>query len=94
MEIIKHPNGSLIIGEKIHVSAFVVHFHILHYAWNEIESFKGKENQRKVTWLQCVAHMGEIKMHQKFSLGNMRAFDALRDFHIYVKMELKRILRK
>jgi hypothetical protein len=60
---------------------------------NEIESFKGKKNQRTVAWLQCVAHMQEIKMHQKFSLGNMRALDPLRDLHIYVKVELECILR-
>jgi hypothetical protein len=34
--------------------------------------------------------MGGIKMHQKVSLGNIKAFD----LHIYVKMVLKRIFRK
>jgi hypothetical protein len=33
---------------------------------NELESFKGKQNQRTLKWLQHVAHMGEIKMHQNF----------------------------
>jgi len=38
--------------------------------------------------------MGEVEVHQKVSLGNMKAFDPLRDLHIYVKMVLKCILRK
>jgi len=45
-------------------------------------------------WLQCVAHMGEIKMHLQFSLGNMKEFGLLRNLRIYVKMVLERILRK
>jgi hypothetical protein len=45
-------------------------------------------------WLQHVTHIGEIKVHQKVSLGNMKAFDPLRDLHICVKMVLKRILGK
>jgi hypothetical protein len=47
-------------------------------------------------WLQHVAHMGEIKMHQKVSLGNMKASDPLRDLHTHIcedgiKMYLKEI---
>jgi hypothetical protein len=34
---------------------------------NEIESFKRKKNQRTVKWLQHVAHVEEIKMHESFT---------------------------
>jgi len=42
----------------------------------------------------CSTHGRNKNASKSFTVGNMKAFDPLRDLHIYVKMVLKCILLK